>query len=181
MAGWGPTEWAALAALIAAIAAFIQAAITLRLVILGRRQVDALKDQVTALKEQNRRWHTLTACKDFMSNPMFLKALRRLRKAKENGQFRDDPSRFRPDVVAILNYLDSVAIGVHQGLYVENLARDHLQALVEAYVRDYLKDGQPAKIGLNAQNFRYLLALEVRWSAISRPMFHDPPPHDDAS
>lgn len=161
---WGPVEWTAFGTV-------ALAAVTLGLIFVGLNQIGTLR-------EQNRRWHTLTVCKDFMASPVFIESLRRLRAAKESGELKDKPKEFRSDAVTVLNYLDSVAIGVAQGLYVENLARDHLQAMVEAYVRDYLKDGVPANMGLNPQNFRYLLALEVRWSAISRPMFQDAKTHD---
>jgi hypothetical protein len=73
----------------------------------------------------------------------------------------------------MLNYLDGVAIGIYQGLYIEGLARDHLQSIVKVHVDRYLKIGMPKRLSIDPQNYWYIAALEQRWSAISQPHFRD--------
>ena len=68
---------------------------------------------------------------------------------------------------------DGIAIGIYQGLYIEKLARDHLQHMVTGHVDEYLKDGTPKRIKIEASEFGYVRALAERWMAISQPHFHE--------
>jgi hypothetical protein len=156
------TTWAA----VAAIAAALQAFVTLILVIVGGWQI-------SAGRKQNQRWHTLEACNRYHVDPTLKDSLHKLRAAHQAGTFAGHEASFRVDVVAILNHLDSIAIGIYQGMYVEGLARDHIQVIVQLHVNEYLRNGVPKKVGIDPQNYRYLLALEARWTAISRPHFRE--------
>jgi hypothetical protein len=140
--------------------------VTLVLVIVGGWQI-------SAARQQNRRWHTLDACNRYHIDPTLKESAIALRAAHTAGTFAGQEPSFRVHVVALLNYLDSIAIGIYQGMYVEGLARDHIQAIVQLHVGEYLRDGVPKKVGIDPQNYAYLLALEARWAAISRPHFRE--------
>ena len=104
---------------------------TLLLVIVGGRQI-------TAIRNENKMERTLTACNRYESDPIIERSVRTLRLAQTNGDFKKDPKSFEHDVVIILNYFDSIAIGIQQGLYDEKLARDHTDSIVKHYCELYL-------------------------------------------
>jgi hypothetical protein len=151
---------------ISAVGVLATALVTLLLVIVGGWQI-------SATRRQNARWKTLDSCNSYHLDTTLRASLGRLRAAWTEGQMAGNEAAHRVDIVTLLNYLDSLAIGVYQGLYVEKLARDHIEAIVNAHVSEYLTDGMPKKIGIDSQNYRYLLALHARWTAISRPHFRD--------
>jgi hypothetical protein len=75
------------------------------------------------------------------------------------------------DVVVILNYLDGIAIGVGQGLYIEELARDHLRNIVEYHVSHLMKSSSKSKFGEIGENdYLFLLDMNSKW-ARSQPYY----------
>lgn len=161
---WGhsPEFWAAIGTL-------TLAAATVALILIGW-------GQISAIKKQNRRWQTLAACERYTFDPILDGCLRTLRKAHTEGKFdKDAPEAktYRLEATTVLNYLDGMAIGISQGLYMEDLARDHLEEVVIGHVNEYLIDGMPKKLAIDTKDFRYLLALSERWATISRPRFRE--------
>jgi hypothetical protein len=156
---WTATEWAAFGAI-------ATAAITFFLVAVGAYQISAIRDQ-------NRRWRTLAACERYYLDPLLDKASRALKEARESGELERNPKPLSIDVITVLNYLDGIAIGIYQGLYIEELARDHLQPMVEENVAEFLRGDTPGKLGLNLRDFRHLVALEGRWTQIGQPHFRE--------
>jgi len=41
----------------------------------------------------------------------------------------------------VLNFLDAIAIGIEQGLYIEGLAWDHLDTIVKRHVKRLIDSG----------------------------------------
>jgi len=129
--------------------------------------------QVHALKRQNRRWQTLAACDRYNFDPILDSCLKTLRTAKQENKFNGNESNYRLEITTIINYLDGIAIGIYQGLYIEDLARDHLHHVVIGHVNEYLRDGMPKKIDVSVLEFQFVLALADRWTKISRPRFSE--------
>lgn len=161
---WGhpPDFWIAIGTAVLAVA-------TVTLILIGLRQI-------SAIKKQNRRWQTLAACERYTFDPIVDGCLRTLRKAHTEGKFKNEATEaknYRLEATTVLNYLDGMAIGIYQGLYMDDLARDHLEQVVIGHVDEYLRDGMPKKMELQTQDFRYLLALADRWARISKPRFRE--------
>jgi hypothetical protein len=74
----------------------------------------------------------------------------------------------------ILNSLDAIAIGIDQGLYIENLAWDHLDAIVKRHVKSFVDSGLIEKAGMEREDYLRLLDLRDRWLR-ARPRFTDAP------
>ncbi len=115
----------------------------------------------------------MAACDRYNFDPILDDCLRKLRDAKRDKKFDGHESDFRLEITTILNYLDGIAIGIYQGLYIEDLARDHMHQIVVSHVNSYLRDGMPKKIDLEVQEFQYVVALAERWTRISRPRFRE--------
>lgn len=149
--GLGPDAWTAIATLASTF-------LTAVLVGVGTWQV-------SELQSQNKKSRTLTTCEKYDLDPILDASLRNLAAGNLSGDFAKAPRKYKTDVTTILNYLDSVAIGIEQGLYIDALAKDHLSVIVKKHVKDYLSDvGAARSIGIDPENFGHLKALGERWS-----------------
>jgi hypothetical protein len=140
------------------------AAATVALILIGLRQINAIK-------WENRQWETLKACDRYTFDPILDACLRKLRDAKAAKSYDGQEKNYRFEITTVLNCLEGIAVGIYQGVYIEDLARDHLQGVVTEHVNEYLKDGAPRKIDFEAGAFPYVIALSDRWTEISRPRF----------
>jgi hypothetical protein len=118
--------------------------------------------QVLSIRIENRKTATLAACEKYDNDPVFDNYLREL--SANRPDVTVNPLKYRLAISTILNYLDGIAIGVAQGLYLDNLAKDHLEDIVKTYVGDYLLDTSKANaMAIAQQDYRHLLALYARW------------------
>jgi hypothetical protein len=156
---WGhsPEFWVAVGTAGLALATVVLALIGLR--------------QIAASKLENRQWETLKACDRYTFDPILDGCLRKLRDVKAAGNFVGHEKDFRFEITTILNCLEGIAVGIYQGVYIENLARDHMQSVVIDHVNEYLKDGAPRRIDFEAGAYPYVAALSDRWTEISKPRF----------
>jgi hypothetical protein len=160
---WGvpTTQWIA----IGATAAALQAIITTLLVGVGLQQI-------LDIRNQNRRWRTLDACDRYHQDAPLIDICQKLRKARDSDEFHKEPKKYRSEIIVLLNYLDGLAIGIYQGLYIDELARDHMQFIVKSHVQQYLKNGMPKTLDIETEAYKYLMALDQRWLIIGQPHFH---------
>ena len=127
-----------------AIGTLLLAAVTAALVAVGIYQI-------LAVRAENKKAQTLAACSNWEQNPNIYDAQQKLWAASESGELERDPKKFRPQLNVVLNFLDAIAIGIEQGLYIENLAWDHLDAMVRRVVKRYIDSGIIEKVGLEGK------------------------------
>lgn len=73
---------------------------------------------------------------------------------------------YRPDEIVLLNFLDTIAIGIQQGLYDENLVYDHTNAIVQRWY-DQLLDPNTAKLmRIQVRDYDRLCKLAQRWNTV---------------
>jgi len=94
--------------------------------------------QVTSARDEAKRSRTLAACEKYDLDPFLDGSLRRLREAHDNGDFRKDPEPFKHDVLTLLNYFESIAIGVKRKLYDVAIVRDHFAEIFQDHFNEYL-------------------------------------------
>jgi len=149
------------------------AAATVVIAIAARKQLPLIAGQVTGLSEQirlsreaeanaerrMREWESLRACDRYSYDPVLEAACERIWGASDQGTNYGKPEVSRRDMVVVLNYLDSLAVGIQQDLYIEQLLKDHLSVIVEEHVRDFLDSGLIKKEGYEA-----LLSLRAKWN-----------------
>lgn len=142
-----PIDWTALATV-------GLTASTLMLALLAWLQLRSIRDE--ALRSR-----TLAACDRYDTDPILDIALRRISGSKLSGRW---PEReLRLDVKTVLNYLDALAIGIEQGLYLDELARDHMAPIVKAHVKEYLSAEAVLLFGIDPENYQKLTRLCSRW------------------
>jgi hypothetical protein len=130
--------------------------------------------QILIVRRENKIAQTMAACSNWEQNPNIYDALQKLWAAIESNELGRDPRKFRPQLNVVLNFLDAIAIGIDQGLYIENLAWDHSDAIVKRTVHRYIDSGIIEQVGLEGEDFLRLIDLRARWQR-ARPKFRDVP------
>jgi hypothetical protein len=153
----------ALATCVLAVAAWIQLPLI-------SRQVSALADQIRLSREaeanaerRTREWETLKACQHYDSDPVLDAATQRIWIASAKGTDYRNSAVDRRDV-CLLNYLDGLATGIEQGLYIEAVIRDHLSSVFDHAVVNFVNTQIVDGAGLET-----LLAVHARWFRTSPP------------
>lgn len=143
-----------------ALSTFVLAALTCLLVAVGIFQIRSIRAEA-------QRSRTLDFCNRYDQDPILDLCLRRLWEARRSGDLKKDSEAYRPDIATLLNYLDSLAVGIEQGLYIEELARDHIEPLIHRHVNQYLTTDAISHLRLEwleRSNYTSLVKLSERWS-----------------
>jgi Domain of unknown function (DUF4760) len=121
--------------------------------------------QLFLIKKEAKKNRTLDICNRYDNDPTFDSATELLATAKQTGDLKANPVRYKKAIVTILNYLDSVAIGIEQGLYINDLAKDHLNEILQSHVSEYLLDTQLARdCTYDVRHFKRLKLLSEKWN-----------------
>jgi hypothetical protein len=148
--------WTALGTIVLALITLALALGTIALVVVGRHQL-------RSIREEGRISRTITASDRYDIDPVLDLRLRRIARARANGRLDTHPQESRADIRTVLNYLDSLAVGITQDLYIESLAKEHNGAILVGTVAQYLDNGGAAKYGINIDNYSTLMAVYERW------------------
>lgn len=81
---------------------------------------------------------TLKACQAYDFDGVIDAATARIAKAAGLGKDYKSPNVSQRDVICVLNYLDGLAIGIEQKLYIEQIVRDHLGPVIDHAVTNFL-------------------------------------------
>jgi hypothetical protein len=155
--GLSAEAWAAVFAGATATATVALVVVTAFLVVLGRRQI-------VAIRHEAKQERTLVFCHRYDTEIVLDQALRRLGEARAAGAIDNNWSN-KSDATSVLNYLDALAVGIAQDLYIEQLARDHMDAIVVHHVEQYLGE-VASNLGLRKEDYAFLLNLADRWSSV---------------
>jgi hypothetical protein len=128
--------------------------------------------QILAARFQNKKAQTLAACNAYDLSENIYDALKIIWAAKQDGTLKSDTAKYRPQINLILNHLDAIAIGVAQGLYIESLAYDHLNAIAQYHVSHFLDSGLCDGVELGKADYVHLIDMRERWLR-AKPRFHD--------
>jgi hypothetical protein len=148
-----------------AIATFCLVAATILLVVVG-------VVQIRAIRAEEKKKRTLDICAQYETNTVLHYCLTRIARGRLSGDLEANPKRYRSQLTCVLNYLESIDIGIDQGLYLEEIAYDHLEAVVRGHVQRYVDSGLIQKADMDPQNFRRVVGMRDRWSQ-ARPRFRE--------
>jgi hypothetical protein len=121
--------------------------------------------QISEGRKENRITQTLLACGQYDTSPVIFECCRTLMKAKDDGRLEADAFALRLELLTVLNFLDAIAIGVQQKLYVKKLVKAHMQAIIARNVREYLLSPVGKISGCTPEFYERLLALHHEWEA----------------
>lgn len=120
--------------------------------------------QIAAARRENRLTQTLIACGLYDTNQVIFSACQTIMKAKDAGTLERDAYSLRLEILTVLNFLDAIAIGVSQGMYVKELVKEHMSGIMARHVRELINSPVGAASGCNAEYYPRLLALNAEWS-----------------
>jgi hypothetical protein len=165
---WGSAaEWGATATNVAiACIAFWQLGGIRNQVKAAHEQVQIANKQALDARAEAKVERTLAACSRYESDAVIERCVRRLRCAHDEGIQGVELRKFQHEIIMVLNYLDSLAIGFSQGLYDEKLAKDHMSAIVKMYRERFLDKEQLLKsLDIDPGNYHCIINLAKKWSA----------------
>ena len=115
---------------------------------------------------ESKKWRTLEICAQYELNDNLANSAKNIFIAFSKGEPDEATCKaIERDAVVILNYLDGIAIGVGQGLYIEELARDHLKNIVEYHVSKLLKSSsKPIFKEIDENNYLFLIDMNSKWA-----------------
>ena len=146
-------------------AAWVQAIAAIFAVIYAIKTIEQSKVQVGAALDDAKKWKTIEACERYDTDAVLDQALRNLRKAILSGGLKKYPKKYKPDMVTVLNYLDGIAIGVSQGVLVEEIVKDQIRSIFVTHFEEFMDSGLAEKAGIKKTNYMHLCELVEKWRA----------------
>ena len=165
------TDW------VTAIGTAVTAAATVVLFVVALVQLRGLREQITQAADQERRRNTLEVIDRAESDPLIKAASANLWQASNHGtDYTKLTEANKFDAITLLNYLEGMAIGIFQNIYVEQMARDYLQEIVrkavKALIRGESGDGWKATHEMfSCSEFAILCQLYDKWFPTTQPQF----------
>ena len=115
-------------------------------------------------ERRTREWETLRACERYDFDPILDGAMERIWAASDEGKNYNNEGVTKRDMICVLNYLDGLATGIQQNLYIDSIIKDHMSLVIDTHVRKFLVAGLVEKEG-----FETLLAVHARWFLQTKP------------
>jgi hypothetical protein len=128
-----------------------------------RKQIKAANAQTTEARTEAKIERTLATCSRYESDVVIERCVRRLRGVYDAGTYPQQALRLKHELVMVLNYLDSIAIGFEQQLYLEDMAKDHIASIVRMYYEQYMDRANLKALGIDPNNYSSLYQLAEKW------------------
>jgi hypothetical protein len=155
----------AVAAIAVAVAAWIQLPLISAQVRGLAEQIRLSREADVHARQRAKEWETIKICERYNFDPVIEAATQRSWAASDGGRDYRKPGVDQRDLIIVLNYLDGVATGVRQELYIEGLVKDHIGFLFDDSVTKYIESGVIDKKGFEAA-----LALHAHWFRAGPPV-----------
>lgn len=88
-------------------------------------------------KEREIKWKTEATYDHYRTNEIFRSITKNIFNKSKNGSDYTD-YKFDHDVVCLLNYFESIAVGVNQGIYNEDMMKDYLNESIYKSVKIFI-------------------------------------------
>lgn len=119
--------------------------------------------QVTSARLENRKSRTMSAIEKYDSDIILDRALLNLRAARIAG-FKE-PADCKMDLLIVMNYLDTIALGIDKKLYDDDLVRTFMESIIKEHMREFVDDGLLVKSGANPSDFKSICELYKKWES----------------
>ncbi len=162
-------DWAEIATIAQGATAIVAVIAAVAAACLVYRQIKSAHEdntnQIEAQREENRKWKTLDICAQYEFSETICCAVKNIQLAFDgNKELTDEMCcKVYRDAKVVLNYLDGIAIGVGQGLYIEGLARDHLKQIVKFHVDRLLHNDNCNRLRLNPNDYQFVTDMHKQW------------------
>lgn len=153
-----------------AIATAVSALTSIALLYVAAKQLPLIARQIEIQGERERKWATVNACNRYVSDPILHEIASRIWKASDEGTNYTKPDSInKHDVAFFMNYLESVTIGIEQGLLIEQIVKDNFEGIINKSVKVFLKgesgpDWKADKKLFPESDFPCLMKYYDKWS-----------------
>ena len=118
--------------------------------------------QIRALRDENRKWETVKACTRYTVDPVLFECARKIRQASKGSDY--SITNMRPlmhEIRAVVNYLDSLGVGVAQGVYDPKIIEDNLSLVIDLVVANFTTTDFADELNFDALS--HLFDLRNSW------------------
>ena len=113
--------------------------------------------QIGAARAEAKKTRTLEVVSKYDHDPVLDQALRRLAQARDEGVLLTKTRDYRLDILAVMNYLETIAIGVKQEMFIADMVRDFMEHIARFHVDEMRSGGFFEKIGVNPNGFEHII------------------------
>lgn len=133
-------------------------------------QIGAARAEAETARAEAKRTRTLEVVSKYDHDPVLDRALRRLARARDSKVLYTATMQYRSDIVAVMNYFESIAIGLHQDIFIAEMVRDYMEPIFRSHIEEIEKEKLFEKIGSNPNDFEHICALNSSWKP--KPTMH---------
>jgi hypothetical protein len=126
-------------------------------------QIAAARAEAVAARAEAKRTRTLEVVSRYDHDPVLDRALRRMARARDSRRLFEETRLYRTDIVAVMNYFESIAIGLQQDIYIAGMVRDYMESIVRSHIDEIEKEKIFEKIGSDPDDFEHICELNRRW------------------
>ena len=122
--------------------------------------------------EREKKWATIKACERYDSDTAVNRYTKVIWEKSKSGTDYTNIEEARHEILGFMNYLDSLAIGVYQGVYNEQIVYDHMKSSIYKAVKVFIV-GESGEIDglswsahkpfMKTEGFACLLKLYDKW------------------
>ena len=134
-------------------------------------QIGAARAEATAARAEAKRTRTLEIVSRYDHDPVLDRALRRMARARDSGALFSETKLYRTDIVAVMNYFESIAIGLHQEIFIVEMVRDYMESIFRSHIEEIEREKIFEKIGSDPNDFEHICALNSSWKPKSTVHF----------
>ncbi len=151
----------AIATVVIAAAAWLQLRPLAKNVLVLSKQIEQSREADVRTAQERRIWATVAIVERYDTDPVVEGYCERIWEASEGGKNYSSEKLNKRDVIGLLNFFSGIAIGIDQGLYVEEIVKDHLHLSIRKAVENFLHTGICERNG-----YESLLKLYDKWFPI---------------
>jgi hypothetical protein len=119
--------------------------------------------QISEARRETRTNRTLEIISRYDECPVLERALRRMAKARDKGDLATNVQAYRLEIVALLNYLETIAMGTKQGLYIKELIEDYMQPIIIFHVDETIRLELLKGLEAEPKDFQHVFQLKKDW------------------
>ena len=165
----GKMDWTAIATIGLFVATFCLTGATIHLAKTARDELTDTRNDSRLAREEHKIERTVAVCVRYEADAMLVESVRRLH--IQHSAAMESPHNFANDISLLLNYLDTIAIGLEEEIYEERRARKFMENILLSQCEQFLNERVLTAVGLELGYFTALSDLYTKWGATSDQQF----------
>ena len=119
--------------------------------------------QISEARRETRTSRTMQIIGRYEECPVLERALRRMARARDKGDLATNVMVYRLDIVALLNYLETIAMGTEQGLYIKELVEDYMEPIITFHIEETVRLDLLKGLEAEQKDFQHVFRLKKSW------------------